>query len=111
MRAISNLVDNAVKYSPHGGEITLAAVHERDAIHIEVRDHGLGIPASDLKTVFERYARVETEATRRIRGSGLGLAIVREIIDAHGGHAWAESEPGAGAIFHVVLPLAGTEAT
>jgi PAS domain S-box-containing protein len=111
MRAFSNLVDNAVKYSPHGGEITLAAVHERDAIHIEVRDHGLGIPASDLKTVFERSARVETEATRRIRGSGLGLAIVREIIDAHGGHAWAESEPGAGAIFHVVLPLAGTEAT
>ena len=105
VRTISNLVENAVKYSPDGGQVTLVARREGDAIHVEVRDSGLGIPAGDLEVIFDRYARVATESTRRIRGTGLGLSIVREIIDAHGGRVWAESTPGVGSTFHITLPL------
>lgn len=105
LRVVSNLVENAVKYSPAGGPVTLAARRVDDAIHIEVRDRGLGIPASELEAIFDRYARVETDATRRIRGSGLGLAIVREIIEAHDGRVWAESTPGAGSTLHITLPI------
>lgn len=105
LRAVSNLVDNAVKYSPAGSPITLAARRVDDALQVDVRDYGLGIPASDLETIFDRYARVDSAATQRIRGSGLGLAIVREIIEAHGGRVWAESTPEAGSTFHITLPL------
>ena len=111
IRAISNLVDNAVKYSPDGGQITLCARRDGDDIHVEVRDRGLGIPASELEAIFDRYARVDTEATRRIRGTGLGLSIVREIIDAHEGRAWAESDPGFGSTFHITLPIPQVEDT
>ncbi|MDQ2653617.1 MAG: PAS domain S-box protein [Chloroflexota bacterium] len=104
IRVVTNLVENAVKYSPAGCQVTLLARREGDAIHVEVRDGGLGIPASDLEVIFDRYARVASESTRRIRGSGLGLAIVREIIEAHGGRVWAESEPGVGSTFHITLP-------
>ena len=78
-----------------------------DVIHLQVRDQGIGIPASDLEVIFDRYARLETERTYRIRGTGLGLAIVREIIDAHGGQVWAEGQEGAGSTFHVILPTQG----
>lgn len=111
IRVVSNLIDNAIKYSPDGGPITLLAQREGDAIHVEVRDQGLGIPASDLEVIFDRYARVEGESTRRIRGTGLGLAIVREIIEAHEGRIWAESEPGAGSTFHLILPIPVIEET
>jgi PAS domain S-box-containing protein len=105
IRVVSNLVENAVKYSPDGGQVTLVARREGDAIHAKVRDSGLGIPASDLEAIFDRYARVATKSTRRIRGSGLGLAIVREIIEAHGGRVWAESTLGVGSTFHITLPI------
>jgi PAS domain S-box-containing protein len=104
IRVLTNLVDNAVKYSPQGGPITIVAQRAADAVHLEVRDQGIGIPASDLEMIFDPYARVTAETTRRIRGTGLGLAIVREIIDAHGGRAWAESDLGVGSTFHIVLP-------
>ncbi len=110
LRAVSNLVENAVKYSPAGGQITLTARRDGDVLHVEVRDVGLGIPASDLESIFDRYARVASDATRRIRGSGLGLAIVREIVEAHDGRVWAESTPGAGSTFHITLPLPLIEA-
>jgi two-component system phosphate regulon sensor histidine kinase PhoR len=111
VQVVTNLVDNAVKYSPQGGEIIIAARREADAIHVEVRDQGIGIPAHDLETIFDRYARVETEGTRRIRGTGLGLSIVREIIGAHGGRVWAESEPSGGSTFHVILPTSAASQT
>jgi len=104
----SNLLNNAVKYSPTGGRITVKSRAEGDAVRIEVRDEGLGIPPEALETIFERYSRVDSQATKDIPGTGLGLPIVRQIVQLHGGKVWAESELGRGSVFHVTLPLAGT---
>ena len=73
--------------------------------HVSVRDHGMGIPADALETVFERYARIESGAGRLIQGTGLGLPIVRQIVELHGGRAWAESTLGQGSVFQFTLPL------
>ena len=74
---------------------------------ISVASEGLGIPPSDLEMIFERYSRVDSQATKDIPGTGLGLPIVRQIVQLHGGKVWAESELGRGSVFHVALPLAG----
>jgi signal transduction histidine kinase len=103
----SNLLNNAVKYSPTGGRITVRSRAEGDQVRIEVRDEGLGIPPEALETIFERYSRVDSQATKDIPGTGLGLPIVRQIVHLHGGKVWAESELGRGSVFHVALPLAG----
>ncbi len=103
----SNLLSNAVKYSPTGGRITLSTRAEGDQLLFDVRDEGLGIPKDALETIFERYSRVDSQATKDIQGTGLGLPIVRQIVQLHGGRVWAESELGRGSVFHVALPLAG----
>jgi two-component system sensor histidine kinase MprB len=97
-RALSNLLDNAGKWSPPGGVVKVAV---EDA-EVSIRDHGSGIAASDLPYVFDRFYRAST--ARSMPGSGLGLAIVREIVEAHGGRVTAENAPGGGAIFNVRLP-------
>jgi signal transduction histidine kinase len=104
----SNLLSNAVKYSPTGGRITLSTRAEGDQLLFDVRDEGLGIPKDSLETIFERYSRVDSQATKDIQGTGLGLPIVRQIVQLHGGRVWAESELGRGSVFHVVIPLAGS---
>jgi signal transduction histidine kinase len=106
----SNLLNNAVKYSPTGGRITVTTRADGDQLRLDVRDEGLGIPADALETIFERYSRVDSQATKDIQGTGLGLPIVRQIVQLHGGKVWAESELGRGSVFHVVLPLAGSAA-
>jgi signal transduction histidine kinase len=106
----SNLLSNAVKYSPTGGRITMSTRLDGDLLRLDVRDEGLGIPADALETIFERYSRVDSQATKDIQGTGLGLPIVRQIVQLHGGKVWAESELGRGSVFHVVLPLAGAGA-
>jgi len=103
----SNLLNNAVKYSPTGGRITVTTRADHDQVRLDVRDEGLGIPPDALETIFERYSRVDSQATKDIPGTGLGLPIVRQIVQLHGGKVWAESELGRGSVFHVVLPLAG----
>ena len=103
----SNLLNNAVKYSPTGGRIAVKSRVDGDQVRIEVRDEGLGIPPEALETIFERYSRVDSQATKDIPGTGLGLPIVRQIVQLHGGRVWAESELGRGSVFHVTLPLAG----
>jgi signal transduction histidine kinase len=103
----SNLLNNAVKYSPTGGRITVKSRAEGEGVRIEVRDEGLGIPTEALETIFERYSRVDSQATKDIPGTGLGLPIVRQIVQLHGGKVWAESELGRGSVFYVTLPLAG----
>ncbi len=103
----SNLLNNAVKYSPTGGRITLTTRADGSELRFDVRDEGLGIPPDALETIFERYSRVDSQATRDIQGTGLGLPIVRQIVQLHGGRVWAESELGRGSVFHVALPLAG----
>jgi signal transduction histidine kinase len=104
-QVLTNLISNAVKYSPDGGTITVGTARLDDAAHCWVRDEGMGIPAESLEEVFERYSRVETTKTRTIQGTGLGLPIVREICHAHGGRAWAESVLGKGSTFHITLPF------
>lgn len=106
----SNLLNNAVKYSPTGGRITMTTRADGEQLRFDVRDEGLGIPRDALETIFERYSRVDSQATKDIQGTGLGLPIVRQIVQLHGGKVWAESELGRGSVFHVVLPLAGAGA-
>ncbi len=103
-QVLTNLLSNAVKYSPNGGEIVVSTRVEGNAVHIVVRDHGMGIPKKALETIFERYGRVESLATRHIQGTGLGLPIVRQIVQLHGGAVWVESTVGEGSVFHVTLP-------
>ncbi len=105
---MANLLSNAVKYSPEGGEIVVSTRLEGSTAHVVVRDHGMGIPKAALETIFERYGRVESLATRHIRGTGLGLPIVRQIVQLHGGAVWVESTVGEGSVFHVTLPRGAT---
>ena len=105
-QVVANLLSNAVKYSPTGGAIVVRTEREPNGVHLSVRDHGMGIPAESLETIWEQYSRVESRQTRGIQGTGLGLPIIRQIVRMHGGKAWAESEIGRGSVFHVVLPLA-----
>jgi PAS domain S-box-containing protein len=106
-QVLVNLIGNAIKYSPDGGVVTVGTRREAAEAHLFVRDQGIGLPPEALEAVFERYARVESGPHRYVKGTGLGLPIVREIARLHGGRVWAESEPGQGSTFHLVLPLAG----
>lgn len=103
--ALSNLLDNAIKYSPEGGPIILTTRAEEHVAHITIQDPGIGIPGKDLERIFERFARAEREATRYIWGTGLGLPITQQIVHLHSGRIWAESVKGQGSTFHVTLPL------
>jgi two-component system, OmpR family, heavy metal sensor histidine kinase CusS len=99
------LVDNAVKYTPAGGGVTVGMIVEGSRATIEVRDTGVGIPATDVPRIFERFYRVATDRSRRTGGVGLGLAIARWIATCHGGTIAVESQPGAGSVFRVMLPI------
>lgn len=100
----SNLISNAIKYSPEGGRISIAAGAEKKYIRISVRDTGLGIAANHVNRIFDRFYRVKDDQTRMITGTGLGLAIVKSIVEAHNGIISVESEPGRGSTFSVFLP-------
>lgn len=102
---ITNLVDNAIKYSPHGGKISITGKAERDLIAVTVEDDGLGIPQRDIERIFERFRRGDSSQVQRVRGVGLGLYICRSIVEAHGGQITASSEPGKGSRFTFSLPL------
>ena len=100
---LGNLLSNAFKFTPEGGSIRLEA-HDStdDRVRIAVCDSGGGIPQEDLEHIFDKFYQVGPEA--RAQGSGLGLAIAREIVEAHGGDITAESAPGKGTTFHILLP-------
>lgn len=101
----TNLVGNAVKYAPDGGEIRVTSAWRDGVARLLVRDEGMGIPDEALEQVFERYARVEAVAGPTIQGTGLGLPIAREIVGQHGGRIWAERNPGRGVTFVIELPI------
>ena len=105
LQALANLISNAIKYSPPGGEITLTAcrIDEHEA-QIDVRDQGRGIPVDKLDSIFERFQQVDASDSRAMGGTGLGLAICRSILTQHGGRIWVTSPPGEGASFHFTLP-------
>ncbi len=100
-----NLLDNAVKYTPQGGEITVSVEVEAGHIKISVADRGPGIPRAELTKIFDPFYRVAAGDSRKAPGVGLGLGICRAIVEAHGGIIWAESNPGQGSIFSFILPL------
>lgn len=103
-QVVRNLITNALKYSPRGGTVTIKGWQDEQQVYIQVSDQGIGIPPEELERIFDRFYRVENEASRGIGGIGLGLAISREIINAHHGRLWATSEWGAGSTFYFCLP-------
>jgi two-component system, OmpR family, sensor histidine kinase SenX3 len=105
--AVSNLIENAIKYSGPDVNITAAIAQEGRFVSVSVRDQGIGIPKSELKRIFRRFYRVPGGATARRKGTGLGLYIVRSVAKRHGGRAWAESEgQGRGSTFVLQIPVA-----
>jgi two-component system, OmpR family, phosphate regulon sensor histidine kinase PhoR len=103
-QAVANLLDNAVKYSPAGSRIEVAARREQEEIRIHVRDHGMGIDAKHLPRLFERFYRVDKARSRNMGGTGLGLAIVKHIVQAHGGQVTVKSVQQQGSTFTLHLP-------
>jgi signal transduction histidine kinase len=104
-RMILNLLDNAVKYTPEGGEISLALEKHNGSAEIVVRDTGIGLSQTDQQRVFDRFYRVDKARSRALGGAGLGLSIVRSIVEAHGGNITIDSTPRHGSTFTVSLPL------
>jgi len=104
-RMILNLLDNAVKYTPAGGEVSLTLERQNGNAQIVVRDTGIGISEQDQLRVFDRFYRVDKARSRALGGAGLGLSIVRWIVDAHGGKIQIHSSDGIGSVFTVELPL------
>ncbi|WP_170871602.1 sensor histidine kinase [Desulfosporosinus metallidurans] len=101
---IANLVDNALKYSPQGGNVSISLVESEEMISISVRDSGLGIPERDLPHIWDRFYRVDKDRSRETGGTGLGLAIVKQLTEKNGGQVEAESVLGKGSIFSVRFP-------
>ncbi len=104
--AFSNLINNAIKYTPPGGTVTIMTRKEDDSIKIVVSDTGMGIPENDIPYIFDRFYRVDKERSRKMGGTGLGLAITRWIVSAHNGKIIVKSTVGSGSDFIVILPKA-----
>ena len=103
-QVIDNILNNAIKYSPDGGKITVSMKTTDDQMILSISDQGLGIPKQDLPRIFDRFYRVDRARSRAQGGTGLGLAIAKEIIKQHNGFIWAKSEYGKGSTFTIVLP-------
>ena len=103
-QVIDNILNNAIKYSPDGGKITVSMKTTDDQMILSISDQGLGIPKQDLPRIFDRFYRVDRARSRSQGGTGLGLSIAKEIIKQHKGFIWAKSEYGKGSTFTIVLP-------
>lgn len=106
---LTNLIENAMKFSPAGGTITIEGAVAVPEVHITIGDQGIGIPENELLRIFESFYRVTESGTATTQGTGLGLHICRLLVQAHGGRIWAESEPGCGSRFTFTLPIAEEE--
>jgi signal transduction histidine kinase len=104
-QVVTNLLSNAIKFSPEGGTVTIGAAAEDDKVKVWVTDQGIGIPPEAMPNLFTKFFRVDNDETRKIGGTGLGLALIKEIVEAHGGHIWVESELGKGSTFSFTLPI------
>ncbi|MDY0020626.1 MAG: PAS domain-containing sensor histidine kinase, partial [Anaerolineae bacterium] len=103
-QVLDNLVSNAIKYSPQGGEVRIAGEATPAEVTLSVKDSGVGIPFEEQERIFDRFYRVQNPETRAASGTGLGLYLTRAIVQAHGGRIWVESTLGQGATFYVALP-------
>ena len=104
IQVIDNIMNNAIKYSPDGGTITVRLIETHNHIILSITDEGMGIPRKDLNKIFDRFYRVDKARARQQGGTGLGLAISREVLKAHGGSIWVESRENQGSTFYVSLP-------
>ena len=106
-KVVVNLLGNALKFTEAGGTISVEALPEPSGgVHLQVKDSGIGIPADQLDRIFDRFAQVDAGATRRFEGTGIGLSLVKQLVELHGGRAWAESDgPGQGTRMHFTLPV------
>ena len=102
--AVSNLVENAVRYSPEGSKVTVSAIEDDEVVRIVIADRGVGISTEELDRIFERFYRVDPARARNTGGTGLGLSIVKHVAASHGGSVEVWSEPGSGSTFTLVLP-------
>ena len=106
IEVINNLVNNAIKFTPTGGKISIKAWDEADNVHLIVSDNGIGIPKEIIPKLFVRFYQADASASRKYGGTGLGLYLTKTIIDAFGGKIWIESEIGKGTTVHLLLPIA-----
>jgi signal transduction histidine kinase len=104
LQVFDNLLGNAIKFSPDGGNIVVGVQDGGDRLQVSVSDQGIGIPRDQHERIFERFYQVDGSAQRRYGGAGLGLAIVKRIVEDHGGQVWVESEPGRGSTFYFTVP-------
>jgi two-component system phosphate regulon sensor histidine kinase PhoR len=102
---LQNLLDNAMQYTPAGGQIMVGASADAAEVTFTVSDTGIGIPQADQSRIFERFYRVDVARSREVGGTGLGLSISKHLVEAHGGRIWVESEVGQGSQFHFTVPL------
>ncbi len=103
-QVFDNIITNAVKYSPEGGNVTVTLLHQGNNVRIGISDEGIGIPTENQTKLFERFYRVDKARARSVGGTGLGLAIAKELVHAHGGEIWVQSEEGVGTTFFFTLP-------
>jgi PAS domain S-box-containing protein len=110
-QVLVNLVDNAIKYSPDGGEVEVALSRDDGVVRFEVRDRGLGIPPSERERVFDKFIRLDPNLRRGIGGTGLGLYICRELVRRMGGRIWVDGREGGGSVFYLELPARASAAS
>ena len=108
-QVLYNIISNALKYSPEGGQVTFSIKEEESRIIVSVKDQGVGIPKENIGKIFDRFYRVDKARTRKLGGTGLGLAIAKEMVNAHGGSIWASSEEGKGTTIAFSLPYERSE--
>ncbi len=104
-RILYNLVENAIKYSPRGGEVKVTAAEKDGFVTVSVSDHGIGISAKDQPRLFKSFERLGAEVKGSIKGTGLGLRVSGILVEEQGGKIWVDSEPGKGSVFHFTLPV------
>jgi signal transduction histidine kinase len=100
----TNLVSNAINYTPVGGTVTVSAIPYEEYLEVRVSDTGVGIDSEEITKIFDKFYRVKHPETRQVIGTGLGLSIVKGVVEAHRGSVDVESEPGVGTTFRVLLP-------
>jgi two-component system, OmpR family, sensor histidine kinase VicK len=105
-QVLTNLLDNAVKYSPDGGSVRIALGQSGNRIRFRIEDQGLGIPPTEQARIFEKFFRLDPNLTRGVGGTGLGLYICRELVDRMDGRIWVTSDGRRGSTFTVELPVA-----
>ena len=103
-QVLLNLVNNAIKFTPSGGRVTVGIAGDGDEVRVSVADTGPGIPAGELERIFEKFHQLG-ESASSYRGAGIGLSIARRLVEMHGGRIWAESEDGEGSTFLFTLPV------